>query len=173
MRRISVPLMAPILVIVIVVALVAAGCGGSSQTYSKDEVREVFARLGSPLEEERGRPGLGGGGISFGLIATDLPATRDELVLAPFTVVVASDSEADDAWPTYVAQQDARSFDARRANVVVVSNSRLGLVSDDGFDAERRALIRRERTALAMQRVRIRGLLAALPDRGFPVVIAS
>lgn len=167
MRRISVPLYAPILVMVIVVALVnvgrvSLGSGGSSQTYSIDEVREAFAGQRIALSEaptrQHLRPCTGGCFLPAQMV-TDLPATRDELV--PLTVVVASDSEADDAWPDYVAQQDAVSFDARRANVVVVSDGP-AVVSVSGLDAKRRAELR---AALAWQRDRIRAALASLPDR--------
>ena len=68
-----------------------------------------------------------------------------------FVVVVANDAEADQAWSDYERLQDADSFDARRANVVVVS--------DDGPPAR--------------EQKRIVAALAALPDRGSPVEIAG
>jgi hypothetical protein len=68
-----------------------------------------------------------------------------------FIVVVANDAEADRAWSDYERFQDADSFDARRANVVVVS--------DAGPPAR--------------EQRRIVAALAALPDRGSPVEIAG
>ena len=165
-----------------VILLVAVGCGGSSQTYSMDDVQEAFASQGFTGFYEVGSfyalPTGGDGGYPPPWIGTDLPATRDELPTSAFTVVVASDSEADDAWPAYLAQQDAGSFDARRANVVVVSGGVSGpVVFADGLNAEQREELRERlregRARLAEQRDRISAALAALPDRGFPVVVGS
>lgn len=68
-----------------------------------------------------------------------------------FLVFVAHDSDADAAWPDYERQQDDDSFDARRANVVVIS--------DDGPPAG--------------VRMRILAALADLPGRGSRVEIAG
>jgi hypothetical protein len=64
---------------------------------------------------------------------------------------VTSDAAADKAWGDYDSQQTSDSFDARRANVVVISDSGLAV----------------------RQRQRVLGAMSSLPDRGAPVVIAG
>ena len=46
-----------------------------------------------------------------------------------FWVVVGTDATTKEAWPDFKEQQDADSFDARRANVMVVSDG--GMTADE------------------------------------------
>jgi hypothetical protein len=117
-----------------------AGCS-DRPTYSTDEVIDAFKRHG------------------FTLIARELPgqtAAGEGDLLTPrdgqsFTVVVTSDAAADDAWSAYESQQTRDSFDVRRANVVVLSDSGLA----------------------ARQRERILAAMSSLPDRGAATVVAG
>jgi hypothetical protein len=69
----------------------------------------------------------------------------------PFIVIVVSDATANKAWSAYESQPTSDSFDARRANVVVISDSGLAI----------------------RQRDRVLAAMSALPDRGAAVVIAG
>jgi hypothetical protein len=125
-----------------VLTIAVAGCGGESATYSTEEVVDAFQRQ------------------RYTLIVRALPeetaTAREGDLLAPsggqpFLVIVASDAAADEAWPDYESQQTRDSFDARRANVVMISDSGLGIA----------------------QRERVLAALSSLPDRGAAVVIAG
>jgi hypothetical protein len=124
------------------VALGVAGCG-SSRTYSVDEVIASFAKSGYPLvmiELPRG---------SHAAIEGSVLRPRDG---GEVMVIVLSDAEAREAWADFVRlSPDADSFDALRANVMVVSDGGLG----------------------KQERQRIRGALDDLPDRGDAVSIIS
>ena len=118
-----------------------AGCGESA-TYSTEEVVDAFERHGYMLVVRA--------------LPDDTAAAREGDLLTPrggqpFIVVVASDAAADEAWPDYESQQTRDSFDVRRANVIVISDSGLG----------------------ASQRERVLATLSSLPDRGAAVVIAG
>ena len=80
--------------------MLIAGCGGSSQIYSADEVVAAFARSGLTLSEN------------------SLPERDGEFITengGPFYVFVGSESEADVRW-----SNDEVERLARRANVVVL-----------------------------------------------------
>jgi len=123
-------------------SVAVAGCGDSA-TYSRDEVVDAFERHG------------------FTLIVRERPdetaaAAEGDLLTPhgggqPFIVIVASDAAADEAWSDYESQQTRDSFDVRRANVVVISDSGLG----------------------AGQRERVLASMSSLPDRGMAVVVAG
>lgn len=128
--------------IIAVLALAAVSCGGDSATYSTEEAVDAFKRHGYTLVV-RSLPG-----VTAAEREGDLLTPRGG---EPFLVIVASDVLADEAWPDYESQQPRESFAARRANVLVISDSGLG-------EAER------ERVLAAM---------SSLPDRGAPAVIAG
>lgn len=136
-------------VAVLAIALFAgatSACGGGAQTYSVEETMGAFARQGYALvrpDSSRFRYVPEGVALPSGLL---VPKSDESLL-----VFVVRDSEADAAWSDYERLQDADSFDARRANVVVLS--------DDGSPAGVR-----KRILLA---------LAGLPDRGSPVEVAG
>lgn len=65
----------------------------------------------------------------------------------PFIVIVVSDATANKAWSAYESQPTSDSFDARRANVVVISDSGLGV-----RQRERACLPRWHRSPTAGQR---------------------
>ena len=93
---------------VLIVAL--AGCGGGEAGYSTEEVIESFRKQGITLAVgERREEG-------------DILAPQGELELS-FVVLVATEEAADEQWDAYVAQSDRRSFDARKRNVLVVSDN--------------------------------------------------
>jgi hypothetical protein len=130
---------------VAVLAFVAAGCGERRATYDRDEVVDAFKRHGYTL----------GSGYTFGP-PRGSAAAHDGDLLAPrggaeFIVLVISDAAADDAWHVYESQPTFHSFDARRANVVVISDSGLRLI----------------------QRRRVLDALSSLPARGAAVMIAG
>ena len=129
------------LAVVATVALAVAGCG-SSQTYSVDEVIASFAKSGYPLvmsELPRG----------YAAIEGNVLRPRDG---GDVMVLVLSDAEARQDWADFVRLgPDADSFDALRANVMVVS--------DEGLSKQ--------------ERQRIRDALDDLPDRGDAVSIIS
>jgi hypothetical protein len=130
------------LAVVAGVALGVAGCG-SSRTYSVDEVVSSFAKSGYPLvtiELPRGsRAAIEGSALR--------PLDGGEVM-----VFVGSDAEAREAWADFVrVGPDADSFDALRANVMVVS--------DGGLSKH--------------ERRRIRDALDDLPDRGDAVSVLS
>lgn len=138
--------LAAMLGLAVVAVVSTSACGGASQTYSSEETKTAFAREGLVLvvpDEARFRYVPEGVALPSSLLVPE----SDE----SFLVFVARDSDAEAAWPDYERQQDDDSFDARRANVVVVS--------DDGPPAPTRK--------------RILAALAALPDRGSPVEIAG
>jgi hypothetical protein len=124
----------------------SASCGGDSQTYSLEETKAAFARHGYVLVHP--------GPAQFPNVPEGVVIPESYLVpkAGPrFMVIVGSDAEADAAWRDYDRLQDADSFDACRANIVVVS--------DDGPPAR--------------ERRRVLAALATLPDRGLPVEIAG
>jgi hypothetical protein len=128
--------------IIAVLALTAVSCGGESATYSTEEAVDAFKRHGYTLVV-RSLPG-----VTAAEREGDLLTPRGG---EPFLVIVASDVLAEEAWPDYEYRQPRESFAARRANVLVISDSGLG-------EAER------ERVLAAM---------SSLPDRGAPAVIAG
>jgi hypothetical protein len=84
----------------VLAVMLIAGCGGSSQIYSADEVVAAFARSGLTLSEN------------------SLPERDGEFITengGPFYVFVGSESEADVRW-----SNDEVERLARRANVVVL-----------------------------------------------------
>jgi hypothetical protein len=130
------------LAVVAGVALGVAGCG-SSRTYSVDEVVASFAENGYPLvmiELPRGsRAAVEGSALR--------PRDGGEVM-----VFVGSDAEAKEVWADFVrVGPDADSFDALRANVMVVS--------DGGLTKQ--------------ERRRIREALDDLPDRGDAVSVLT
>jgi hypothetical protein len=127
------------------VGLVSA-CSGDAQTYSIDETKTAFAQQGYELEEP----------AWYTAVAAKAPKREGQAILAPrddssFFVVVATDSEADAAWPDYERQQTEDSFDARRANV--------GVFADEGVPPGDRG--------------KVLAALEALPDRDAPVMVAG
>jgi hypothetical protein len=127
------------------VCLVASGCG-SSDTYSADDVTQAFGgqRLElSPLANDEL------GSRQAGLDASGAKLFQPRRLEDYYVVIVLPDDVAAKAWRAYVAAgADANTFNARRANVLVIA--------DDGVRAE--------------TRTRIVAALAALPDRGDKVV---
>ena len=130
----------PLVALAAVIVVLASACS-SSKTYSAHETTGAFKRHGYTLVEFEFPSGSHGRRGSVFVPRGGLP----------FSVFVGTDADAEQAWPDYEAQQDADRFDARRANVVVISDGGL----------------------TAAHRQRIRAALAALPDRGAPVVIAG
>ena len=128
------------LLLAAVVAL-APGCGDPARTYSIDEAKQAFADHGFVLVGQR-PPGesVPIEGLYFSR------GTEGE-----FLLVVPTDAEADDGWRDYDRMQDGDTFDARRANVVVISDSGL----------------------TAPGRRRVMAALRSLPDRGSDVDIAG
>ncbi len=128
------------LVSLLLLALIAAGCGGKDSdhaTYTPDEVVAAFADHGFTLAK----------------VKDDSPAAAIETVFAPqkaekFAVVVTTDAAAADTWKQYVSMgPDADSLDVKRANVLAISDGGL-------TDAQREA---------------VQAAVAALPDRGHDV----
>lgn len=127
--------------------IAAAGCGEST-TYSTEEVAQAFQRHGYalvvrklPQQTFAGRP------VEVGQGDLLTPTGGD-----PFIVIVArSNAFVDVFWPDYESQQSENTFDVRRANVVVISDSGLA----------------------AGQRARVLAAFSSLPDRGAAVVIAG
>jgi hypothetical protein len=123
--------------------IAVTGCNDSaSWTYSTHEVVGAFQRHGytlvvRELPGETRAPGEG-----------DLLTPRSG---QPFIVIVVSNEAANEAWGDYESQQTHDSFDVRRANVVVISDSGLAV----------------------RQRDRVLAAMSALPDRGMAVVIAG
>jgi hypothetical protein len=127
----------------VAVAVLASGCGGSSQTYSIEEAKAAFGRHGYVLETAQW-PTTG----SLERDGQAILAPRDD---PGFFVVVTTDSEADEAWPDYERLEDDDSFVVRRANVA--------LFADDGVSPS--------------DRKRVLAALEALSDRDAPVLIAG
>jgi hypothetical protein len=123
-----------------------AGCG-TAETYNADEVRVAFAKAGYTLHEPS-TPASVAAAEQFG---TRVPTILLPIGGEPFTVFVGTITDAEEVWFRYQSQQGDGTFDARRANVIVISDS--GLTS--------------------AQRAQVRAALEALPDRGGPVQIAS
>ena len=125
------------LVSLVLVAFLAAGCGGKDSnhaTYSVDEVVAAFADHGFVLVK----------------VEDNTPAAGRETILASrnaekFAVGVTTDAAAADTWKQYVSLGPGPdSLDLKRANVLALSDS--GLTS-----SQKRA---------------VRAAIAALPDRG-------
>ena len=119
-----------------------AGCRGERPAYSTEEVVEAFQRQGYTLAASQ--------------FPEESAAAREGHLLTPrggqpFLVVVGSDGAVDDGWRDYSSQQTLDSFDARRANVLVISDSGLA----------------------PAQRERVLAALSSLPDRGAAVVVAG
>jgi hypothetical protein len=127
-------------------AIVAAGCGKSA-TYDTDEVVAAFKRHGLTLRN----------GYPFGSTREIVDAHDGDLLIptprsrAEFIVLVISNAAADDAWRDYEPQQTPDSFDARRANVMVISDSGLS----------------------TSQRRRVLGALSSLASKGAPLMVAG
>jgi hypothetical protein len=118
-----------------------SGCG-SSPTYSADTIKGAFSHHGLPLVSVTDQIPHTSNGSGLATSGKAAFVTRNG---EDFLVLVLSDGEADKAWEAYVAVgPDSRSFDARRANVLVIA--------DDGVSAEARK--------------RIVSALSALPDYG-------
>jgi hypothetical protein len=112
-----------------------AGCGGERSSYTKGDVQKAFAgqgfELGTPEAFNKVTPSSG---------TLLIPRSGEQ-----FMVTVGPNSEADAGWADYERLGAvADSFDARRVNVVVIS--------DGGMTAK--------------QIERVLAALAALPDRG-------
>ena len=103
-----------LLVSAVLVAALAAGCGGSGKTYSSDDVERAFQSQGFDLEPPPTA-------MSKAMSGEDLywvPKTGE-----PFVVVLyAHKSDADDAVKTLRSQASATTFDVQQANVVVMSD---------------------------------------------------
>lgn len=128
------------------VAVVLTSCGGSD-AYSVDEARAAFETQGWALVEPPPDPA----GSGLNPLESGQPtflAPRDG---AAFFVFIGTAADAEDVWAGYEPDHGPRTFDARRANVLVLSDHRLD----------------------ASQRRQIRAALVALPDRGSPVVVAG
>jgi hypothetical protein len=125
-----------------VLTVAITGCDDSA-TYSTEEVIAAFQRQGYTLV-----PRLSFPGEATAPGESDMLSPRGE---QPFTVFVLSDAVADEAWGDYESQQTHESFDVRRANVVVISDSGLAVRQHD----------------------RVLAAMSALPDRGAAVVIAG
>jgi hypothetical protein len=129
-----------------VLAIVAAGCG-TSATYDTDEVVDAFKRHGFTLRN----------GYPFDSARETVDAHDGDLLIptprsrAEFIVLVLSNAAADDAWRAYEPGQTPDSFDARRANVMVISDTGLS----------------------TSQRRRALGALSSLPSHGAPVMVAG
>ena len=127
-------------------AVVAAGCG-TSATYDTDEVVHAFKRHGFALRN----------GYPFGSARETVDAHDGDLLIptrrsgADFIVLVISNAAADDAWRAYESGQTPDSFDARRANVMVIS--------DTGLSTSHRR--------------RVLGALSSLRSHGAPVMVAG
>ncbi len=121
--------------------LLASGCG-NSDTYSADDVTQAFSRQRldlSPLANDEL------GSRKAGLNASGAKLFQPRRLEDYYVVIVLPDDVAAKAWRAYVAAgPDANTFNARRANVLVIA--------DDGVSADTRK--------------RILAALAALPDRG-------
>ena len=128
--------------VITVLTVAITGCDDSA-TYSTEEVVAAFQRQGYTLV-----PLLSFPGNATVPGESDVLAPRGE---QPFTVSVLSNGVADEAWGDYESQQTHESFDVRRANVVVISDSGLAI----------------------RQRDRVLAAMSALPDRGAAVVIAG
>ena len=119
--------------------IATAGCGESA-TYSTEEVANAFQRHGYTL-------------VVRALPQATVAAREGDLLTPrggqPFIVIVASNRAADETWSDYESQQTRESFDARRANVVVISDSGLA----------------------PRQRTRVLAALSSLADRGAAAVI--
>jgi hypothetical protein len=95
-------------------AALVAGCGGGGKTYDRQQVSAAFERHGYRLTEWE--------------IPAGSAAAQEGDLLVPigsrprFWVAVGTDAGAEEAWPDFEDQQDADSFDARRVNVMVVSD---------------------------------------------------
>jgi hypothetical protein len=128
--------------VIAVLTVAITGCDDSAR-YSTEEVIAAFQRQGYTLVTRLSFPGE-----ATAPGESDVLSPRGE---QPFTVFVLSDTVADEAWGDYESQQTHESFDVRRANVVVISDSGLGI----------------------RQRDRVLAAMSALPDRGAAVVIAG
>jgi hypothetical protein len=118
-------------IVVMLAALVLVAFTGEDygrRTYSPAEVAAAFAAQGLPLTEWKPPTGVR---ASEGAV---LEPRKPE----PFLVLVVTDREAADAWKGYVlVGPDTDSFDARRANVVLISD---GGMSEAAKHAARAAM---------------------------------
>ena len=126
------------------VAVLLTSCG-ASDTYNAEEARAAFETQGWVLVEPPPDPS----GSALNPLESGKPTFLTPREGAPFFVFVGTATDADDVWAGYEPDHGPRAFDARRANVIVLSDQRLD----------------------ASQRRQIRAALAALPDRGSPVVV--
>ena len=125
----------------VAIVLSGSGCGEdhASMTYSVDEVLEAFEAVEYPLVESP-LPGATTAAANGGYLFP-----RDG---APVSVFVATDQEADDAWPDYVRLGgDEDSLTIRRANVLAISDGGLSSVANG----------------------HVRAGMDALPDKGYAV----
>jgi hypothetical protein len=129
----------------IVVVMLASACG-ASDTYSVDEAKTAFESQGLELREAL--PQAGGAATPWGS-GRKLLAPRGKV---PFLVYVGSATDAEHLWSMYTANvSEGDSFDARRANVVAISDG--GLAARD--------------------RARVKAALESLPDKGSPVLVVA
>jgi hypothetical protein len=136
----------------VLVATVLAAAGlvtscGTSATYGVDETQDAFEQHGYVLYE--GSPPTPAG-ADLNPYRTGNPTILLPRGDAPFFVFIGAASDTERVWSMYQSQQGAGTFDARRANVLVISDSGLS----------------------AADRKRVRAALGSLPDRGSPVHVA-
>jgi hypothetical protein len=134
---------------VVLVALLASACGGSD-TYSAEEAAAAFEEQGLALQEGELPPPSPTGSV-LNPWGSDEPAVLVPSGGAPLFVYVGSASEAEAAWTTYESRGAADAFDARRGNVLAISDG--GLSEAD--------------------RARVRAALESLPDRGSTVLVSD
>lgn len=102
------------LLTVALLTVAVAGCGGDGATYSTEEVVEAFRQQGYMLTVPTTLP------EGFDAGEGDLLTPKG---WQPFMVIVGTNEEAGEAWPSFESQQTEESFDARRANVIVISDA--------------------------------------------------
>ena len=139
-----------LLALALAVAALSSACG-ASDTYRVGEVQSVFEGQGLDLHEGELPPSPTGTSIN----EINPWASGNTILVphgdAPLFVFVGSATDAEDVWSMYASQQGADTFDARRANVVAVSDG--GLTAPD--------------------RVRVKAALESLPDKGSAVVVSA
>jgi hypothetical protein len=128
--------MRPLLAFLATFVAMLAACGGSSSSYSIEEAQEAFAEHGYVLVDPPPDPA----GFAPNPWQTGEPKAFVPEGGPAFFVFVGEVEDPEELWAQHDADHGPATFDARRGNVIVVSDGALAASDRDGVLAALEAL---------------------------------